>query len=246
MNDQFIHGVIFDWDRIDNDSYLKRIEAFKGVEKLDFNKAITFFVGENGSCKSTLLEALAVAHGFNPEGGTKNFRFATNETHSELYRYLKVTRGYKRERDGFFLRAESFYNAASYIEGLDEIPAPSPKIRESYGGDSLHRQSHGESFMSLALNRFGGKGLYILDEPEAALSPARQMALLSRINQLVKLDSQFIIATHSPILMAYPEADIYSLSGDGVRLTPYQETEHYQITKQFLDHPDRMLRYLLD
>ena len=245
MNDQFIHGVIFDWDRIDNDSYLKRIEAFKGVEKLDFNKAITFFVGENGSGKSTLLEALAVAHGFNPEGGTKNFRFATNETHSELYRYLKITRGYKRERDGFFLRAESFYNAASYIEELDEIPAPSPKIRESYGGNSLHRQSHGESFMSLVLNRFGGKGLYILDEPEAALSPARQMALLSRIHQLVKQDSQFIIATHSPILMAYPEADIYSLSEEGLQLTPYQDTEHYRITKQFLDHPDRMLRYLL-
>ena len=203
-------------------------------------------IGINGTGKSTLMEALAIKCGFNPEGGTKNFRFATNETHSELYRYLKITRGYKRERDGFFLRAESFYNAASYIEELDEIPASSPKIRESYGGESLHRQSHGESFMSLALHRFGGRGLYILDEPEAALSPARQMALLSRIDQLVKQDSQFIIATHSPILMAYPDADIYSLSSEGIRLTPYQDTEHYRLTKQFLDHPDSMLRYLLD
>ena len=226
--------------------YLRDLPVVACFDELNFCRQVTFLVGENGTGKSTLMEALAIKCGFNPEGGTKNFRFATNETHSELYRYLKITRGYKRERDGFFLRAESFYNAASYIEELDEIPAPSPKIRESYGGESLHRQSHGESFMSLALHRFGGRGLYILDEPEAALSPARQMALLSRIHQLVKQDSQFIIATHSPILMAYPDADIYSLSGEGIRLTPYQDTEHYRLTKQFLDHPDSMLRYLLD
>lgn len=226
--------------------YLRELPVVACFDELNFCRQVTFLVGENGTGKSTLMEALAIKCGFNPEGGTKNFRFATNETHSELYRYLKITRGYKRERDGFFLRAESFYNAASYIEELDEIPASSPKIRESYGGESLHRQSHGESFMSLALHRFGGQGLYILDEPEAALSPARQMALLSRIHQLVKQDSQFIIATHSPILMAYPDADIYSLSSEGIRLTPYQDTEHYRLTKQFLDHPDSMLRYLLD
>lgn len=226
--------------------YLRELPVVACFDELNFCRQVTFLVGENGTGKSTLMEALAIKCGFNPEGGTKNFRFATNETHSELYRYLKITRGYKRERDGFFLRAESFYNAASYIEELDEIPASSPKIRESYGGESLHRQSHGESFMSLALHRFGGRGLYILDEPEAALSPARQMALLSRIDQLVKQDSQFIIATHSPILMAYPDADIYSLSSEGIRLTPYQDTEHYRLTKQFLDHPDSMLRYLLD
>lgn len=226
--------------------YLRDLPVVACFDELNFCRQVTFLVGENGTGKSTLMEALAIKCGFNPEGGTKNFRFATNETHSELYRYLKITRGYKRERDGFFLRAESFYNAASYIEELDEIPAPSPKVRESYGGESLHRQSHGESFMSLALHRFGGQGLYILDEPEAALSPARQMALLSRIHQLVKQDSQFIIATHSPILMAYPDADIYSLSSEGIRLTPYQDTEHYRLTKQFLDHPDSMLRYLLD
>ena len=221
------------------------VRALQERKRLSFSSAATFFLGENGTGKSTLLEAIAVACGFNAEGGTRNFSFSTQETHSELWQYITPVR-LRRPRDGYFLRAESFYNAASYIEELDEIPAPSPKIRESYGGDSLHRQSHGESFMSLAFNRFGGKGLYILDEPEAALSPARQMALLSRIHQLVKQDSQFIIATHSPILMAYPEADIYSLSGDGIRLTPYQDTEHYRITKQFLDHPDRMLRYLLD
>ena len=226
--------------------YLRKLPVVAYLEEINFCRPVTFLVGENGTGKSTLIEALAIKCGFNPEGGTKNFRFATNETHSELYRYLKVTRGYKRERDGFFLRAESFYNVATNLDELNKIKAGRRSLIDYYGGRSLHEQSHGESFLALALNRFSPQGLYLLDEPEAALSPARQMALLSRINQLVKLDSQFIIATHSPILMAYPEADIYSLSGDGVRLTPYQETEHYQITKQFLDHPDRMLRYLLD
>ena len=125
--------------------YLRKLPVVAYLEEINFCRPVTFLVGENGTGKSTLIEALAIKCGFNPEGGTKNFRFATNETHSELYRYLKITRGYKRERDGFFLRAESFYNAASYIEELDEIPAPSPKIRESYGGDSLHRQSFFES-----------------------------------------------------------------------------------------------------
>ena len=226
--------------------YLRKLPVVAYLEEINFCRPVTFLVGENGTGKSTLIEALAIKCGFNPEGGTKNFRFATNETHSELYRYLKVTRGYKRERDGFFLRAESFYNAASYIEGLDEIPAPSPKIRESYGGDSLHRQSHGESFMSLALNRFGGKGLYILDEPEAALSPARLLTLMVMLDQLVKKDSQFVIATHSPILMAFPGARIYQLGEAGVTMAEYRETEHYQLTRRFLENPERMLHYLLE
>lgn len=226
--------------------YLRKLSIVAHLEELSFRKPVTFLVGENGSGKSTLLEAIAVKCGFNPEGGSKNFRFATNETHSELYRHLKVIRGCKREHDGYFLRAESFYNAASYIDRLDEIVAPTPKIKESYGGISLHCQSHGESFLSLLLHRFGGQGLYFLDEPEAALSPAGQMTLLSGIDRLVKRESQFIIATHSPILMAYPEAEIYCLGEDGMRLTPYQETEHYRLTRQFLEQPDRMLRYLLE
>lgn len=226
--------------------YLRKLPIVAHLEELSFRKPVTFLVGENGSGKSTLLEAIAVKCGFNPEGGSKNFRFSTNETHSELYRHLKVTRGCKRERDGYFLRAESFYNAASYIDRLDEIVAPTPKIKESYGGTSLHCQSHGESFLSLLLHRFGGQGLYFLDEPEAALSPAGQMTLLSGIDRLVKRESQFIIATHSPILMAYPEAEIYCLDEDGMRLTPYRETEHYRLTRQFLEQPDRMLRYLLE
>ena len=225
--------------------YLRKLPVVAYLEEINFCRPVTFLVGENGTGKSTLIEALAIKCGFNPEGGTKNFRFATNETHSELYRYLKVTRGYKRERDGFFLRAESFYNAASYIEGLDEIPAPSPKIRESYGGDSLHRQSHGESFMSLALNRFGGKGLYILDEPEAALSPSRQLTLIAEMDRLVKQDSQLIIATHSPILLAYPDSRIYQLDGTGIRPIAYEEAEAVRITRAFLNRLEQTVRQLL-
>ena len=130
MNDQFIQGVIFDWDRIDNDSYLKRIEAFGGVKKLDFNKPVTFFVGENGSGKSTLLEAIAVAHGFNPEGGTKNYVFSTHDTHSELCDAIRISKGYRKEKWGYFLRAESFYNVATQEEEYADFKHPSAKYHE--------------------------------------------------------------------------------------------------------------------
>ncbi len=230
--------------------YLRELPAVKYLSDLEFQKRITFFVGENGTGKSTLLEAIAVACGFNPEGGTKNFNFATRQTHSALYRHLKVTRGYKRERDGFFLRAESFYNVATNIDDLDVeewngIRITAPKVIASYGGSSLHAQSHGESFLALAMNRFGGRGLYLLDEPEAALSPAKLLSLLVRLHELEQMDSQFIIATHSPILMAYPDADVCLFDQDGIRLTDYRETEHYQLTRQFLNDPQRMLDILL-
>jgi predicted ATPase len=211
-------------------------------ETLSLKKRVTFFVGENGTGKSTLLEAVAVGFGFNAEGGTRNFNFATEENTSDLCRYLTVSKGIKHPKDGFFLRAESFYNVASEIDRLDKID---PLIK-SYGGKSLHHKSHGESFMALVVNRFGGNGIYILDEPEAALSPSRQMTLLAAIDKLVKKNSQFIIATHSPILMAYPDADIFVLADDDIRLTSYEETEHYLLTKQFLNNPRKMLRYLLE
>ncbi len=208
---------------------------------LAFTKRVTFFVGENGTGKSTLLEAIAVACGFNPEGGTRNFDFASKETHSPLYKALSVTRGVTRPKDGFFLRAESFYNVASEVDRLNEI-AP---LIDYYGGRSLHEQSHGEGFLSLVLNRFGENGLYLLDEPEAALSPSSQLALLARICDLAKT-SQLIIATHSPILLACPGADIFELTEHGLTLTPYKQTAHYALTKQFLDCPERMLRLLLE
>lgn len=211
---------------------------------LELEKPVTFLVGENGTGKSTLIEAVAVALGFNPEGGTKNFRFSTRESHSSLHSVLQILRGNHRFRDGFFLRAESFYNVATSIEEMDKVPALSRKIIESYGGVSLHHQSHGESFMALVENRFGGRGLYILDEPEAALSPMRQLTLLCRIRELVEKDSQFIISTHSPLLMAYPDADIRQITADGMERVSFRETEHYQVTKAFLDSPERMLRYL--
>lgn len=227
------------------EEYVLRLPAVKGLEKIRFRKPVTFLAGENGAGKSTLLEGAAVAFGFNAEGGSRNFSFSTRETQSGLGRALMLIKGPCRPRDGFFLRAESYYNVASNLDELDEQPAAAPLLRESYGGKSLHAQSHGESFLALALNRFGGRGLYLLDEPEAALSPARQLTLLARMAELVRRDSQFVVATHSPILMAFPEADIYVLTENGPVLTPYEETEHYKITKRFLENPKRMLDVLL-
>ena len=224
---------------LDRNSYLQVLPAVQYLRKvstLNFSSPVTFFVGENGTGKSTLLEAIAVAFGFNAEGGTRNFRFSTNQTHSELCDNISlVKRAYAN--DGFFLRAESLYNAATYI---DEVEATL-----NYGAVSLHHQSHGESFMSIVQNRFSGNGLYLLDEPEAALSPMRLLTLLAEIQRLTEMNSQFIIATHSPILMAFPGAEIMEFSADGIRKVSYKETEHYQITKRFLDNPEQMLHYLL-
>lgn len=222
------------------DSYVFSLPVVRNLGELKISKRVTFFVGENGAGKSTLLEAVAVHCGFNPEGGTRNFHFETKATHAPLHRHLTVVKGIGKPRDGFFLRAESFYNVASEVDRLDrDIP-----LHHSYGGRSLHEQSHGESFLSLALHRFGGQGLYILDEPEAALSPARQFTLLARMAELTRQNSQFLIATHSPILLAFPGADIFVLHDNGIRLTPYEETEHYVLTKRFLDNPERMLKHL--
>ena len=228
-------------------SYLHDLPVVRHLKEqntLEFHKPVTFFVGENGTGKSTLLEAIAVASGFNPEGGTRNFNFATNETHSELYRHIVLSR-YAYPTDGFFLRAESLYNVATNIDEMDEDPAGGALIIDSYGGVSLHHQSHGESFLSIVLNRFGGNGLYILDEPEAALSPMRLLSLMAAIHELVKKNSQFIISTHSPILMTYPDAEIYELSEQGIQSVSYEETEHYRLSRRFLENPEHILRDLL-
>lgn len=219
------------------------IPAIKNLPKIEFSPSVTFFVGENGSGKSTLIEAIAVAMGFNAEGGTKNFSFGTRHSHSNLNEYLRLSKSIVRPKDGFFLRAESFYNVATNIEELDDAPGGPPVI-DSYGGISLHEQSHGESFLSLVIHRFSGQGLYILDEPEAALSPSRQLTVLSRMHQLLKHESQFIVATHSPILMAYPDAWIYQFSDAGIERVEYKDTEHYEITRAFLSNPERMLHEL--
>ena len=235
------------WKRSpDSGRYPFTLPAVRELEKIRFDRPVTFLMGENGTGKSTLLEAIAVNFGFNPEGGTRNFQFTSRDTHSSLWKEITLVKGYRRPRDGFFLRAESFYNAASYIDELDEQPTPAPKVIQAYGGVSLHRMSHGESFFTLAIQRFSGQGLYLLDEPEAALSPFKQMALLSRICELAKQGSQFIIATHSAILSACPNSRIYQLEESGVRCVIYRDTPHYQLTKAFLDAPERMLRELTD
>ncbi|TCL61472.1 putative ATPase [Hydrogenispora ethanolica] len=213
------------------------LPALQHLRVLPFHPKVTFIIGENGAGKSTLLEAIAVAYGLNAEGGSRNFNFSSKATHSELNQYIRLVKGAKRPRDSFFLRAESFYNVATQIDELN--------VQEFYGGGSLHEQSHGESFLALFLNRFGGHGLYLLDEPEAALSPSRQMSLLTRMHELVKEDSQLIIATHSPILMAYPDAWIYQIK-EGFEVVRYQDTEHYQIMRSFINHPQKMLDILLD
>lgn len=225
---------------MDGGGYFDRIPAIAALDTLKFSKPVTFFVGENGAGKSTLLEAVAVSFGFNAEGGTRNFNFSSKSTHSELYRSIRLVKEPVRPRDGYFLRAESFYNAATYLDEIDD-----GTLMPSYGGRSLHAQSHGESFLALMSNRFGGHGFYILDEPEAALSPSRQLSLIRLIYDLVNAGSQFIIATHSPILMAYPGAELYLLDESGIHRTSYEQTEHYQITRRFMENPKRMLDVLL-
>lgn len=247
ISTQYISRIMLRRDIVQSsDRYPFSLPAVRELDTLDLHPKMTFFIGENGSGKSTLLEAIAVSVGFNPEGGTKNFRFGTRGSHSNLHEHLRVAKGVRRPKDGFFLRAESFFNVATEIENLDAEPSFGPPVIGSYGGRSLHEQSHGESFLALVTNRFGGKGLYILDEPEAALSPQRQLAVLSRIHDLACDESQFIIATHSPILMAYPDAWIYEFSREGVRRVAYEDTEHFQVTRDFLANPKRMLDVLLD
>ena len=233
-------------DDIDENSYLAHLPAINFLakgEKLDTSAPVTIFVGENGTGKSTLLEGIA-AVGFNPEGGSRNFNFSTENTYSKLFESISFVRR-AFPKDGFFLRAESFYNVASYIDELDK-GIGGPRIIDSYGGVSLHEQSHGESFLSLILNRFCGKGLYLMDEPEAALSPQSIMTLIAKMGVLIEEDSQFIIATHSPMLMAFPGARVYEFSKSGIEEKDYRETGHFQLMKSFMQNPDRMMRYILE
>jgi predicted ATPase len=222
------------------DVYPYSIPAIRALHTLELHNDVTFFVGENGSGKSTLLEAIAIAEGMNPEGGSPNFRLETAPTHSELHKKLQLGRGPVKiaRSDRFFLRAESFYNVATYVDQIG--------VTGAYGDVSLHAQSHGESFLSLVTRRFSGNGLYLLDEPEAALSPQAQLTFLAAMHDLVKRGSQFIIATHSPIIMAYPGAKLYLFSKAGIHETEYEETEHYKVTRAFLTRREQMLAELFD
>ncbi len=247
QNNLFLRSIRLS-DELPKGSYLNQVAAIRHLKRmgeLNFQKPVTFLVGENGVGKSTLIEGIAVAMGFNPEGGSINFSFSTEDSHSELHRFLTVSKGTKRRKDGYFLRAESYYNVASNIDQLDREPGLGARLIDSYGGKSLHHQSHGESFLSLIEHRFGGNGIYILDEPEAALSPMRMMELICHIHDLVEKDSQFIISTHSPILMTYPDAEVLQISEKGIESVSYEDTEHFRLTRQFLNAPEKMLQYLL-
>lgn len=250
ISEQFLIDIILKREDIDNFSVFPfSLDACRHLERLRLHPKVTFFVGENGSGKSTLLEAIAVANGFNPEGGSKNFGFSTRASHSILEKFIRCSRGVKKPRGGFFLRAESFYNVATEIETLDTdepgVSLSPPRVIDAYGGKSLHEQSHGESFLALMINRFSGKSLYILDEPEAALSPSRQLSMMHRMHELILQDCQFLIATHSPILMAYPDAEIQSFGPKGLEKKAYEDTEHHRVMKSFINDPDSIIAKLL-
>lgn len=236
MNQQFIQGLTIDWNKISPDSYLREIDAIKGVDKLAFHNPITFFVGENGSGKSTLLEAIAVSYGFNPEGGTKNYSFSTYDSHSELCDAIRIAKGVRRPKSGYFLRAESFYNVATKEQEYADITHPSEKY---------HEKSHGESFLAIAQNYMREDGIYIFDEPEAALSPQRQLTLLMEIYKCAKEGAQFLIVTHSPILLGIPGADIYSFDTGKIHLCEYEDTDSYIVTEMFINNRDNLLYRLL-
>lgn len=247
----YIHSIRNTKPIEDRIAYPFNIASILNLNELRFRSPVTFIIGENGSGKSTLVEAIAINAGFNPEGGTKNFNFHTKDSHSELFNDLQVIRTAFRENDGFFLRAESFYNVATEVdelfseekEALLRDPDKENVLSKLYGG-SLHECSHGESFLNLMHKRFSGRGLYLLDEPESALSINSQFRLLTRMNQLVNNKSQFIVATHSPILLAYPDAEIYTVSEFGLQQVEYEETEQFKLYKYFLNNYQKMVAEL--
>ena len=227
------------------DRYPFAIPEVRELERLELHPKVTFLIGENGSGKSTLLEAIAEKWGFNAEGGTKNFNFATQASHSELHDLLVLERSKFRAHDGFFLRAESFYNVATEVDRLDKEPGSRLPFINNYGGVSLHRRSHGEAFLALMNHRFHGDSLFILDEPESALSPQRQMTALVLMHRLIADNCQFLIATHSPILLSYPDAWIYECGESGIQRVAYEDTAHFRVTRDFLNRPKVMLHHLL-
>ena len=224
-------------DTNNSDEYPFNIPAVANLRKLSFHPDVTFIIGENGTGKSTIIEAIAIAMGFGPEGGTRNVRFETADTVSELHKHLRISKSFKKPNDYYFLRAESFYNVATYMDGTGYLGG--------YGNKSLHHRSHGESFLATLTMKLRGNGFYIFDEPEAALSPTRQMSAITAIHDLVRNGSQFIIATHSPILLAYPNSKIVKLDDEGLIEVKYEDTENYKVTRDFLNKYEQMIDILM-
>lgn len=240
MGGGWIRSVRYERDAVSDESvHPFDLPAVRALDELVLDPGVTLLVGENGSGKSTLVEAIAVAAGFNAEGGSRNVAFSTRDSTSALHEHLRLVRAPARPSTGFFLRGESFFNVATQVESLG------PEVAEAYGDRPLHEQSHGESFLSLVLHRFGPEGLYVMDEPEAALSPQGQLALIRAMHDLVAANGQFVVATHSPLLMAYPGARILELDDDGIHEVAYDDLAHVQLYRGFLDAPDRFLRALL-
>lgn len=236
MNEQFIQRISIDWNKVDKKSYLREIKTLQTLKEVVFNNSITFFTGENGSGKSTLLEAIAISYGFNPEGGTKNYSFSTYDSHSTLYKAITVSKGYRKPKWGYFFRAESFYNVATKEEEYS---------KNTYSSKKYHKKSHGESFISLFQDQFKENSIYLLDEPEAALSPQTQLALLIEICESAKKGAQFIIATHSPILLAIPDAQIIRFDDGKIVNCEYEDTESYKVTEMFINNRNQILNKLL-
>lgn len=237
MDSLFVKKIRIDWKHIPENSYLNEIPSLKGIEEICFKNPVTYFAGENGTGKSTILEGIAVAYGLNPEGGSRNYSFSTYDSHSELWDAVTVVRGTRRNKWGYFLRAESFYNVATKEMEYADIAHPSMK---------LHERSHGESFLAIMQNKLSAAGLYILDEPEAALSPQRQLTLLIEIKKAAAAGAQFIIASHSPILLGYPGADILSFDNGKLDFIEYEETESYQVTEMFINNREYLLKRLFE
>ncbi|QHW29871.1 AAA family ATPase [Paenibacillus rhizovicinus] len=222
-------------EELDKRQYPFSIPVIRSLTSLNFSSNVTFFVGENGSGKSTLLEAIAYRCGFNTAGGGRSNAYEVDASGSALGSHIRLS-WLPKITNGFFLRAETFYSFASHIDSM-------PESLPYYGGVSLHKQSHGEAFLSLFKHRFGKKAIYLLDEPEAALSPARQLALM-RIMHDLEQEAQFIVATHSPILLGYPDAQIFDFDSAPVKEIRYEDTLHYIVTRRFLDNRDRVLKEL--
>lgn len=246
MPDALVRSLVLKRAEIEDASaYPFSIPALRQLDELPLHPAVTFFVGENGSGKSTLVEAIAIAAKLNPEGGSRFMRLATHESQSPLHRHLRLVKGTRRIRDGYFLRAESFFNVATRLEEMTKEPHGQSALAP-YGGKSLHAQSHGESFIALIANRFGPDSFFVLDEPEAALSLRGQLALMRRMHDLVKEGSQFVISTHSPVLVGYPDATIYALSERGIAKTRYEDSEVVELTRSFLHDRNQFLRHLFE